>query len=255
MGARPALARHMYRALSGRLARLERRMAILEGNGPAEADGALRELHDELQDRQAQIGELRGQLELADVRYNGLKAEKLDLELLSGTLQARLDTAAQEMQRLKDERDSARKEAGALRAGALPQQERLARIQAALQKLPQEFRPLLATYYALDDLPAFLTQCGQFTLLQQCWAACRQKVTEGAPGAGIADFLLLALMLYNEAVPDNRGAEVRVDAGAEYDFTTQDRVGANGSLVAALLFPGLRRPNGELAVKCLVRLA
>lgn len=255
MGSRPAISRHMYTSLAARLRRLEQRVAILEGHGCPESGGALRELHDELQNRQAKIGELRSQLDSADARYNGLEAEKLDLELLAGTLQARVDSAAQEMQRLKDERDSARKEAAALRGAALPQQERLAHIHTALQSLPQEFRPLLARYYALEDLPAFLTQCGHFARLQQCWEACHLKVMDGAPAAGLAEFLLLALELYNRAFPDNTGAEILADAGAEYDFTQQDRVGANGSLVAAVLLPGLRKPNGELASKCLVRLA
>lgn len=254
-GPRPATFRHMYTSLAARLGRLEQRVAILEGHGCPESGGALRELHDELQNRQAQIGELRSQLESADLRYNGLEAEKLDLELLTGNLQARLDTMAQETQRLKDERDSARKEAAALRGCALPQQERLAHIHTALQSLPQELRPLLARYYALDDLAAFLTQCGQFARLQQCWEACHLKVMEGAAPAGLADFLLLALELYNRAFPDNTGAEILAEAGAEYDFTLQDRVGANGSLVGAVLLPGLRKPNGELAIKCLVRLA
>lgn len=247
MSSRPACHRHMYTVLSRRLVRLEQRVAVLEGT--------LRQQKDELQDREAQIEELRRQLELADVRFNGLEAEKLDLERLSGNLQARVDTAAMEMQRLKDERDRARKEAEVLRGCVLPQQERLAHIQGALQSLPKEFRPLLARYYALDDLPAFLTQCGQFTRLQQCWKACHLKVMEGSPGAGVAAFLLLVLELYNLAFPDNTGAEIRAAAGVEYDFNLQDRLGANGSRVAAVLFPGLRKPNGEPAIKCLVRLA
>lgn len=124
----------------------------------------------------------------------------------------------------------------------------------ALEHIPAEFRPLVQSYYEIDTLPEFLTQCGQFNRLSQLWQSCRSNIVNGENLAGIEVFLMRVLEIYNKAFPENPGREIIPHLDTYYDYNTQERVGGNGTRVAGVILPGLVLPNGQVGVKALVKL-
>lgn len=124
----------------------------------------------------------------------------------------------------------------------------------ALEHIPAEFRPLVQSYYEIDNLPEFLTQCGQFNRLSQLWQSCRSNIVNGENLAGMEVFLSRVLEIYNNAFPENAGREIIPQPDTWYDYNTQERVGGNGTRVASVVLPGLVQPNGQVGVKALVKL-
>lgn len=124
----------------------------------------------------------------------------------------------------------------------------------ALEHIPAGFRPLVQSYYEIDNLPEFLTQCGQFNRLSQLWQSCRSNIVNGENLAGMEVFLLRVLEIYNNAFPENAGREIIPQLDTWYDYNTQERMGGNGTRVASVILPGLVQPNGQVGVKALVKL-
>lgn len=179
-----------------------------------------------------------------------LQKEKNHQQNELDTGQSRTDILQHENTDLKHELLAMQMQNASLQTKAQPEDFQQASV--ILQNVPAHFRNIVGRYYNLADTSIFLTQCGFFSRLLQCWQACQMAVIEGAEPANIAAFLELVVQRYNLAFPDNQCAEILPFAGEYYDYKLQDRVGANGSKIEKMVLPGLLNPDGSLGVKSLV---
>lgn len=137
----------------------------------------------------------------------------------------------------------------------LPQQKELAAVYNHLQQTDETIKNLLTPYYMLDNFIVFLMQCGQFSLLNQFWASCKEYVlNEHSVPAGLKEWLLFLLSLYNQANAGNEAKELMAEPGSKYDYEKQQRVGENGANVQEMLLPGIVSPSGKINHKVLVKL-
>ena len=221
----------------------------------------------EAQQLAAQLRECRQQLETdrqarqtAESRAEAARQEAQQLAAQLRECRQQLETDQQARQTAENRAEAARQEAQRLEAQlqeyrpCLPDQRQLEEEYAFLRSLPPDAARLLAPYYALDNLPAFLVSCGQFNRLAQCWDACGRAVAGGAPGEPLATCLRRLLGLYNLASADTPAETVEPQPGAPYDCNTSQRINSDGRTVRTLLLPGLRNPGGKLLHKALVRL-
>lgn len=118
----------------------------------------------------------------------------------------------------------------------------------------EPYRPVLKSCYNLNDCLVFASQCGVVARLRQCWEGCRELALAGTPPDGIAAFLELALEFYNRAFPNNPCQLLQAEAGEDFDYHRQDRLGPQGRKVESLVLPGFIMPNGSIGVKALVEL-
>lgn len=118
----------------------------------------------------------------------------------------------------------------------------------------EPYRQVLESYYNLNDCLVFASQCGVVARLRQCWEGCRELALAGTPPDGIAAFLELALEFYNRAFPNNPCQLIQAEAGEDFDYHRQDRLGPQGRKVESLVLPGFIMPNGSIGVKALVEL-
>ena len=160
---------------------------------------------------------------------------------------SRLEAAQREVQSLKAE-------LAAFTNRQLKDQASLFEIQDFLDKLGPTTRAMLMSYYDFDSLPAFLTQCGQFSRLNQVWEACGKIVANGGEGAEFARTLEKLLALYNQAAGDSPAQAITTQPGEPYKSGLHFRVRSDGSRVARQLLPGLRNAGGKTVQQVLVTL-
>lgn len=142
-----------------------------------------------------------------------------------------------------------------LKAEFLPCQDELNAIRKIIEEMPENFRSRAREYFHIDNLPVFLSQCGQFELIAQFWRACHDIVAKEGQPQSMEPFLELTLECYNHASPRNMGREILPKTGDWYDAATQEYIGSQHSgRVARVVLPGLIRPSGVIAVKALVML-
>lgn len=222
-------------------------------------NGALKKQLAEKQDENEKLKEERKDL---DAKYKeqwgetaraitGLENRQAALEALQSDFeqcQSELAHKQNEIDGINDALEKCRSEFARIQA------EKFTPLADALAHIPAEFRPLVQSYYEIDNLPEFLTQCGHFNRLSQLWQSCRSNIVNGEKLDGIEVFLLRVLDIYNKAFPENPGREIMPRFDTCYDYNTQERVGGNGTKVSSVILPGLAQPNGQVVVKALVRL-
>lgn len=160
------------------------------------------------------------------------------------------------VEKLQKEKSDCRQELERLKAkpqAAVPNLEELVHIWSVLSEVEETTKELLTQYYCTDNFIVFLMQCGQFSLLNQFWGACKENVLNKQTAPKVMKvFLLFMLSLYNKANKGSEAREIIAEAGAKYNFEEQQRIGENGSTVKEMLLPGLCSPSGKISHKALV---
>lgn len=228
-------------AVNSRLEQMQNDLSYARVEAQAEYNTLLEIKDKELEHKDNEIKEFKAALEQKDKKLHDLTAELTEASI-------GLEARAREL-------DSCLGDLADARASLLPEQVDLLQIWRKLQNLPQSVKEIIALYYNPNELSVFLTQCGQFALLRECWQSCMKKALNGAKIEGMADFLELVLQIYNRAFADNPCQLITAEPESAFDITEQDRMGPMGDYVSKMLLPGLIKPNGEIACKCLVELA
>ncbi len=130
------------------------------------------------------------------------------------------------------------------------------KIQAACGRpraYPSRVQALVQSYYEIDNLPEFLTQCGQFNRLSQLWQSCRSNIVNGENLAGMEVFLFARPGNLQQCLSRKCGREIIPQLDTWYDYNTQGAHGGNSTRVASVILPGLVQPNGQVKVKALVK--
>ena len=109
----------------------------------------------------------------------------------------------------------------------------------ALEHIPAGFRPLVQSCYEIDNLPEFLTQCGQFNRLSQLWQSCRSNIVNGENLAGMEVFSFARPGNLQQCLSRKCGREIIPQLDTWYDYNTQERMGAIAQGLPASFCPAL----------------
>lgn len=199
-----------------------------------------RESEEAIQSLQAALNEAEAE------RVEWKRSERELLDKLAG-MDARLESVRKEQERMAE--DLALWQTLGLDEA---QARNFARI---FSSLAEPYREVVARYYNLDSCLIFACQCGVVARMRQCWESCRELALADQSPHGITDFLALIIQLYNHAFPCNPCRILAVEPGADFNYQSLDRVGAQGQKVRRMILPGFVMPNGSIGVKCLVELA
>lgn len=194
--------------------------------------------------------------ENAELKAKNQTREQLftETEKKNSELSQKLSQSELSSQKYKNELENLSVKLREYETRVLPDGEILTNLWERVENLPQAEKNLLAAYYNLSSIAAFLTGAGQFTRLEQLWDAGAKKIAAGVPLPQLGAFMETLVNLYNRANPDSKAALLKALPGDNYDYSRLARVGKNGAYVENMLFPGLIRPNGALEKKGLVSL-
>lgn len=148
---------------------------------------------------------------------------------------------------------NAKSKAKRLEEQSVPGQADLAMLAKRIGGLSGLVRSLASQYFDLQSVPAFLMASGQIGKIERFWEACAREVRAGKDSAGMADFLIFLLENYNRTFPDSGMALISAQQGEAYESREHDRIGPAGNNVTEQVLPGLKRANGQIASKCLVK--
>lgn len=205
------------------------------------------DLEQKLSEKDAAITKLENELAAEKEKINSLESE-------NAKIKGQLNKEQEDKKQLQNGCDKLILDKARLEAKQLPEQEQLHALWEKISNMPEAEKNILSVYFDLSTLSAIISGAGQFARLEQLWQACAGKTASGSEFSTLPDLLESLLGLYNSANVKNPASLVSLRPGSGYDYGRADRIGTNGSLVDRLLLPGLARPDGQIAVKCLVSL-